>query len=509
MKMNVPKQVQICLILAAILLLGGCNDIQAENAGLARRILVWHAWNETETETFNKLITSFNAVTPEVKVIVRSIDSLKSYDSSAQDLVKLDLADEEILRKQFIQQASLGLGPDLLVGSSDWVRELADAGLILDLSDQAELDMSKYLPGAVETLRYNGKIYGLPLSLRTKALYYNKKLVQNPPETLDFLMIQVGQGQRIGLNVSFDGAYWGVPAFGGQLFDESGRTLLNQGGFASWLTWLKRLQESPYAILDTDRETLSHLFKAGQMAYYVGESEELNDLQAALGEDVVGVAPLPAGPNGQAGPLLRTEALMFNAHSSPAQAKTALKLAQFLTAVEMQTKLVRADQADRIPENRLVRIDPRVYPAISGFQTQARTAIPVRNIPQMDDLLTQVAPDRKVALPVSYDHAFWGAIAFGSLSFDAEYRPVLDAEGFLEWLRWLQKATQTPGLVLSSDLEAQQALFLEGKTAYLAGESSMLGKLQTTLGSENVGVAPLPAGPAAEASPLVTVYGLI
>lgn len=389
MKMNVPKRLPIFLILAAILLLAGCNDIQAENADLAGRILVWHAWNETEAETFNKLIASFNAVTPEVKVIVRSIDSLKLYNSMAQDLSKLGLDDETILRELYIQGASLGLGPDLLIGSSDWVQPLADLGLIHNLNDSAEIDLEPYLPAAVETLRYHDKIYGLPLSLRTRALYYNKKLVQTPPETLDALLVQVGQGQEIALNIGFDRAFWGIPAFGGPSTDENSRPILNQEGIAGWLTWLKRLQESPYAILDNDNETLANLFKAGQSAFYVGESEELNDLRAALGADVIGVAPLPAGPNGPAGPLLRTEALMFNTYSSPAQARTALKLAQFLTSVEQQIRLLRGDQADRIPANRRVRIDSRVYPALAAFRIQVRTARPVHDLSQIADLLRQ------------------------------------------------------------------------------------------------------------------------
>ena len=178
--------------------------------------------------------------------------------------------------------------------------------------------------------------------------------------------------------------FGGIQAFGGRLLDEEGRVVLNQGGFANWLGWLKSAQTEPNIILDNNEETLYTLFTSGEAAYYIGRSDVLTDLTAALGEDEIGVVPLPAGPNGLSGPLLRTEALMLNRWSSTTQTELALSLAKFLTNVEQQTRLAR--EINRTPSNDQVRIDTRLNPSVAGFLAQAKTAIPVPNLAQIETL---------------------------------------------------------------------------------------------------------------------------
>ena len=132
-----------------------------------------------------------------------------------------------------------------------------------------------------------------------------------------------------------------------------------------------------------------------ELSYSRGSPATINDpdlvhmmlptMQEVLGEDVVGVAPLPAGPVNPSGPLLQSETLMFNAASSPAQTELALLLAEFLTNVEQQTKLAR--QIGRVPANSLVEVDPRVSPAVAAFVAQTKTAVFIPNVPQIFDVI--------------------------------------------------------------------------------------------------------------------------
>jgi arabinogalactan oligomer/maltooligosaccharide transport system substrate-binding protein len=169
------------------------------------------------------------------------------------------------------------------------------------------------------------------------------------------------------------------------LFDESGRVVLDQGGFANWLSWLKNTQNEPNFILDNDEATLAALFKAGNLAYFIGPRPLLPSLQQALGTDAVGVITLPQGPIAPASPFLRTQSLMLNTYSSATQSEIAFRLAKFLTNTEQQTKLVR--QTGRVPANIRARVDPQVYPLVASFLAQAKTAVPVLNIPQMETVL--------------------------------------------------------------------------------------------------------------------------
>lgn len=345
--------------------LTACGGNSADKKPLKKPLLLWHSWNEEETAVLDELLKKFMVVYPDIQVIHAAFPP-------------------ETLTDEFSAQARLGLGADMVILPSNTVLTLAQSGLIQAVDSR--VDTSTYLSAALHTLRYDGRLHGLPLSLRTSALYYNRALVTAPPKTLQALLDQAADGKSVGLSTGFYGAFWGIQAFGGQMFDAEGRVILNQGGFANWLGWLKKAQNAPNVILTNDPETLRALFIKGQLAYYADSSEALCSLQKTLGENVVGVAPFPAGTPNQSGPILETEALLLNAASSHEQTELALRLAQFLTNFEQQSELIR--QLRRVPANSRVWVDPRIYPAVAGFAAQARTAVALPNLPQAAEIET-------------------------------------------------------------------------------------------------------------------------
>jgi raffinose/stachyose/melibiose transport system substrate-binding protein len=71
------------------------------------------------------------------------------------------------------------------------LKPLIDGGFVAPL-DRAELDKLDYLPGALDTNTYDGKLYGIPVSTDFWVIYYNKKLfkdagIERVPATLDEL----------------------------------------------------------------------------------------------------------------------------------------------------------------------------------------------------------------------------------------------------------------------------------------------------------------------------------
>ncbi len=345
-----------------------CSAARAsDEPELRGQILIWHGWSGQEAAILDQLLDQFMTIYPGVIVIHE----------------RKPLAE---IGDDFLEEARLGTGPDLLIAPAKWEPMLAEAGVIQNLSEQT-IDTSIYLPALIEPLRYQDKLYALPLSAHTYALYYNKTMVDEPPDTLADLLNQAAEGQSVALETTFYGAFWGVQAFGGQFFDAQGQVALDQAAFSDWLAWLKQAQADPNIILSHDEELLYSLFREGQVAYYVAGPDRLLELQQALGPEVVGVAPLPAGPRQPSGPFLQAEALMLNTASTPAQTAVALGLAQFLTNEAQQTKLAR--QAGRVPANAQVRIDPRVAPAMAGFMAQTKTAVPLPSIPSGGQALLQ------------------------------------------------------------------------------------------------------------------------
>ncbi len=329
------------------------------------RILLWHAWTEQETAVLNEILGRFKEIHPGATIKQQSF------------------ASQEELRRAFEAAADSGLGPDLLLGPNDWIRPLADQGFIADISGEISEDiLQRYMEATLAEVRYGDGLYGLPQSLNTLALYYNRAIVDTPPRTLDELLAQAAAGKLVTMGTSFYDAFWGVQAFGGQLMDPEGRVILDQGGFANWLAWLEMAREAPGMILDTNRDALRARFLEGGVAYYVGDAREYPTIAESLGSDQVGVAPLPAGPNGPAGPFLSVQAFLFNSASSTNQRRVALEVAQFVTNAEQSATLMR--RVGQVPANVQVRINPRLNPVVNSFATQARTAVPVPNVPQMD-----------------------------------------------------------------------------------------------------------------------------
>lgn len=349
--------------LVALLLLAACGPLNSD-ADIGGRLLLWHS-QPTSASAIEAIVADFEAIYPGVEVVIQIVP-------------------QDAIQARYQNSAAFNLGPDLLIGSTRWIPEWAEAQIIADI---APLDpsMERYLSAAVQNVRYEDGIYGIPFALEPAALYYNRTRVETTPATLDELLAQAAAGHSVGLVTRFEGGFWGVQSLGGQLFDEEGRVLLDQGGFASWLNWLQAAQRAPGMTLGRDSAALLDLFLRGELDYVVGTPDDLPQVREALGVGNYGVAALPSGAGGASGPLLNVDALLFNRATSDETRRAALTLAQFLTNDEQSTALIRTRAI--VPANRGVQPNARLYPGIAGFATQARTAVAIPNTDAMEQVL--------------------------------------------------------------------------------------------------------------------------
>jgi maltose-binding protein MalE len=357
-----PAVFTLLIVLFSLSFITGCTIETSTTEG---RMLLWHSWDETERPYLDQALSRFHDVYPDVEVI-------SAYIPRGE------------LLSRYRSAAAIGLGPDLFFASSQSIRELAQDSLIRDVTELVSYQ-DVFLSSALINTTYQGRLYGIPFGLEPVAMYYNLDLVESPAATLDDLLADVSDGVGVAINSQFEQAIWGNQAFGGRLFDEQGRVLLDEGGFANWLNWLKNAQENGI-FLSRDDATLRDLFLQERVAYYVAGPDFIDEAHEALGAENVGITPLPSGPNGPSGPLLMVEALLVNESSAQRQVNIAITLAQFLTNNEQSAAFVR--QSSLIPANRQVRIDERAYPDVAAFISQARTSVPIPNIPQMTDVLS-------------------------------------------------------------------------------------------------------------------------
>ena len=136
------------LLLLILLGLVACSRNSSQDAGPKGQVMLWHAWHNTEEQVLNSLLHKFTEVYPDISVISVPFAS-------------------DTLKREYEIKAKQALGPDILIGSQSWTPSLADAGLIRAISEES-IDPTAYLSAALGTLRYQDKLYGVPLSVQTK-----------------------------------------------------------------------------------------------------------------------------------------------------------------------------------------------------------------------------------------------------------------------------------------------------------------------------------------------------
>jgi arabinogalactan oligomer/maltooligosaccharide transport system substrate-binding protein len=355
---EIPR-ISIFLGLIFLLVLSSCQ-LNAPDKGLNGRITIWHSWSTEETVILNETLTQFQEIHPNVHISSIAFP----YDQ---------------ILAEFMEAGKEGLGPTLIFGTDSWIGDLVDAGLIRPLPpDLAKLEL--FNERNLALTKYRGHQYGLPLVLAPRALYYNKSLVSEPPETLDDLLQEAEAGRSVAFVPRFTEAYWGIQAFGEGLFDDQVRFTLAESGFSEWLAWLNEAQGAPGVILNVDDQSLLDLFASGQVAYYVARPDAQALIDAEMDEErrfEIGIAPLPGRTDASGGPLLPAEVIMLYRFNSPEEMAIVNELAAYLVNQQQSIRFLR--ELDRVPANPSVRVDKRIYPNVHGFAQQSHTAVVIPN----------------------------------------------------------------------------------------------------------------------------------
>jgi len=293
--------------------------------GPTGEVTLWHAYQtgSAEEDTLTVLIENARAGLPDLTINV------------------LQIPFDQIFNKWQTEVAAGG-GPDMFVAPNDDLGNLARAGLVENLDSYLAGKLGHVSQVGVDGMKVDGVLYGVPESAKAVALYYNKSLVDTPPETTDELLQMVKDGTPM---TFFIGAYhmfgWSG-SFGGQLFDADLRCIADQGGWVEAAEYLLALKEAG-ATFDADYGVAEAPFRNGESAFFVNGPWALADYQADLGDDL-GVAPIPKA-TGAANPLNGIDGFYINPNSGNKQA--AVDLALFL--VSKESSQIYTDMAGHVP----------------------------------------------------------------------------------------------------------------------------------------------------------------
>jgi arabinogalactan oligomer/maltooligosaccharide transport system substrate-binding protein len=264
-----------------------------------------------------------------------------------------------------------GGGPDMYVAPNDNLFSQADAGALEDLTDVLAGKLEGFsevaVNGSMVDLGSGARMFMVPESLKAVAMWYDKsKVTAAPTSTQELLDAVKGGAVTLGLNQNayHNYGFWG--AFGGQLMDDTGKCVADQGGFAEALQYMADLKAAG-AKFYTDGNALKQDFQTGKLNAVIDGPWQTADFTKALGENLA-VAPMPAG-TAAAAPLTGTDGWYINPNS--ANKDLAIKLA--LQLVGTDSEQILTNDAGHVPAAPGVTINS---PIVQGFADAAAAGFP-------------------------------------------------------------------------------------------------------------------------------------
>lgn len=315
-------------------------------------VTFWHAYGtgSAEEAALTKVLEQAAVDLPQYKINVLQVPFSDIYNKYRTDV-------------------AAGGGPDMFIAPNDSLGDDARAGLIADITDLAAGKLGDYSQLAIDGMSLDGKLYGIPETVKAVLFWYNKELLPTPPATTDELKALMESGQYVAFSYGCYHHYGFFEAFGGQIFDDSWKVVADQGtGVTDAVTYLNDLyqisKENGWSKNDSDGLAP---FSEGQAVAITNGNWAMGDYFKALG-DKLGVAPLPAGPAGPAAPMLGVDGFYFNPNSTNQEA--ALEVALYLTNASSQE--IMMNEAGHAPANTTVEVtNPLVQATLDAFDQGA------------------------------------------------------------------------------------------------------------------------------------------
>lgn len=219
--MNIRHRHFAVVISIIVTLLTGCssssiiedkNTIKRLTDEAQKRIVIWHTYSDEETLVFEKeIIPRFEAEHP--GIIIESVRQNHNQE----------------YHTALLSRASAGKTPDIIRMDYTWVPLFANRGLLYPLDEFTDSDQvaGQLHSRMLKTNEHNGRLYGLPLNITTKAAIFNVKLLnelgmKEPPESfLETVELARNSGYIIGMSgIELWGSLPYFMALGGRLADE-------------------------------------------------------------------------------------------------------------------------------------------------------------------------------------------------------------------------------------------------------------------------------------------------
>ncbi|MGW5643979.1 extracellular solute-binding protein [Saccharopolyspora sp. NPDC003752] len=365
-------------VAAALGLVGALTAGCGSDAGNAGEVVFWDTSGSAESPVFGEIAAECGRTGGyQVRVEAVAFDqALNNYKTAAQG----------------------GQGPDVLRADVGWVAQLAQAGLIQDLSGTPlAADTGDFLAAPLESTEFQGKTYGVPQVTDALALFYNKKQLAEagvtPPKSWDELKAvapKLGGDRALFIN---NDEYYALPfiyTFGGDLVDTEARLItVNAPEAVRGVQVAKDLIDAKAARTALDQpnsySSMKAAFTSGEVAMVIDGPwavSEFTESEPFADPSNLGIAPVPgsATPSPVGG-----HDYVIRQGSDATEAS--VKFVQCMSSAENQAKV--AEKLGLLPTRKSAYDVPAVAqnPVVSAFRPLATNAHSRPWIPENSELL--------------------------------------------------------------------------------------------------------------------------
>lgn len=310
------------------------------------------------------------------------------------------------MQRNLIVAMSSGAGPDVMAVDIAWVPVIADAGLLMDLSEHAAPIADLYQPGPLFAGQFQGAQYAMPWYTNNVALYVNNQMLADagiaaPPTTwaeFEAAAIAMTNAERGTYGLTLGSA--GTGAFqiysfiwqnNGEMVDAEGRVRLNEPEAIGAVEFISGLYTQHRAIPDTvltamTWDEVNAPFLQGRAGMLISGDWALGAIARGAPDLDYSVVPLPVGQ--RAATVIGGYNIAVNANSASPDA--AVQLLDWLTGERSTTVM---PQYNRMAGT-MAAADPAVIATLpanqQAFLAQAPFGVPRPPVAGWADIHTTV-----------------------------------------------------------------------------------------------------------------------
>ncbi|OHD14757.1 MAG: hypothetical protein A2086_07020 [Spirochaetes bacterium GWD1_27_9] len=279
----------------------------------------------TTTTTVNNNITEL--------VLWCNDTEAKGFESLNDSLLKnsnirLKIEIKSAPRTDFLNTFQTGSSPDIIVGGHDWVGELAKKGLIADITILEDIK-TKFIKKSTDGFYYRNKLYGIPYSIDSLILFYNKNLISTPPKTFEDLinvakpMTDVSSdkyGFLYGIQEDFFMNFPFVGSQGGYIFKNYDNSYditdigIGNAGAIEGFEFIKKLVNDGIVPYSTNYLKVEEAFTQGRVAIIMESSRNIDFYKKNISN--LGIADLPTLNNKPLKSLIVSRGVMISSQST-------------------------------------------------------------------------------------------------------------------------------------------------------------------------------------------------